>query len=290
MKYTNIANLPAPLVSALTYSDYDKVGDISVTGLTLPPRIRQLELRHDDEIVVDVSELIWRMIGSIGHKIIERADTDNHLSEERLTMELHGWTISGKADLLGPNMTLSDWKFTSVWAMRDSKPEWEAQVNLYDLLYYHNGFSEIERLRIVAVLRDWSKRQAAKDKNYPQVGVVVREVPKWSREEQEAYLGRCVRVHQQAEKLPDDELPLCDEQERWRKPDVWRVKKKGGKRAMPGGLHTSIESAKAFAAYTGLRETEIEFRPGEDTRCLHYCAVKEFCSYGRTLGSAVEAD
>jgi hypothetical protein len=91
-----------------------RVGDISVTGLILPPRIRQLEIRHSDEIVEDVSEGIWRLIGSVGHKILERADTTNHLAEERLTARVAGWTVSGKADLLGPDMVLDDYKFRSV--------------------------------------------------------------------------------------------------------------------------------------------------------------------------------
>lgn len=283
MNYTNTANLPQPLVSALIFDDYDSQADISVTGLGLPVRIRQLEKRHGDKITVDVSELIWKVIGSIGHKILERADTDNHLSEERLFTSLHGWTISGKADLLAPNMTLSDYKFTSVWAMKDAKIEWEQQLNLYALLYRKNGFL-VDKARLVAVLRDWSKLKASREPDYPQVGVVVREVPLWSPEEQEAFLGLRVRAHQQAEKLADDDLSMCTEEERWHKPDVWAVKKKGGKRAL-----RLLETPEAASAYALDREPqfptrlEIEHRPGEDTRCLHYCAVRQFCSYGKTL-------
>ena len=285
MNYTNTSNLPQPLVSAIQFSDYDKVGDISVTGLIQPPRISQLTKRHNNEITEDVSEGIWRLIGSIGHKILERADTDNHLSEERLQMysgDPDGWMVSGKADLLAPDMTLSDYKFTSVWAIKDAKIEWEQQLNLYALLYRINGFS-VERARIVAVLRDWSKLKASREPEYPQVGVVVREVPLWPALLQEEFLSDRVSIHQQAEKLADDNLPLCTEEERWHKPDVWAVKKNGGKRAIPGGLHTSMESARTAIATTNAGSYEIEYRPGEDTRCLHYCALKQFCSYGKTL-------
>ena len=284
LNYTNIANLPEPLVSALKYSDYDKVGDISVSTLPLPPRIVQLTKRHSDEITEDVSELIWRLIGSIGHKILERADTDNHLSEERLTMPCLGWVISGKPDLLGPDMVLSDYKFTSVWAIKDEKPDWVSQLNLYALLYRQHGF-EAKAARIVAILRDWSKLKAAreKEKDYPQVGVVVREVPLWSPRDQETFLSNRVVDHQMAEKWSDDQLPMCTPDERWRKPDVWAVKKRGNKRAM--SLFSDQAEAECFVADNNNGAVlEIEHRPGQDVRCLSYCAVKSLCSYGRTLG------
>ncbi len=291
--YTNNANLPQPLVSAIRFSDYDKVGDVSVTGLILPPRIRQLEQRHGEEITVDAADEIWRLIGSIGHKILERADTDNHLAEERLTMQVNGWTVSGKADLLDSEMTLSDYKFTSVWAIKDTKREWEEQLNLYALLYEKNGFL-VRAARIIAVLRDWSKLKASRDPDYPQVGVVVRTVQLWSPEAQQYFLNMRVKAHQEADKqtfegYPDDDLPMCTAEERWHKPDVWAVKKKGGKRAIAGGLHSSIESARAFAATATWDKTEIEHRPGEDTRCLSYCIVKNFCSHGRSLAANVES-
>lgn len=288
MQYTNTANLPQPLVSAITYSDYDRVGDISVTGLIQPPRIRQLTIRHRDEIVEDVSEGIWRLIGSVGHKILERADTDNHLAEERLTMEIHGWTVSGKADLLGPDGTLDDYKFRSVWAMKEAKPEDEAQLNLYALLYRHNGF-EVKRARIIAPLRDWSKLRASREPDYPQVGVVVREIQLWPPGWQEVFLGERVRLHQREETLADDDLIMCTPEERWRKPDTWAIKKRGGKRALR--VFTEEVQAECFIADNNNDLVlNIEHRRGVDTRCLHYCAVKEFCSYGKTLAPAKDEE
>ncbi len=285
--YTNKANLPQPLVSAIRFSDYDKVGDISVTGLILPPRIRQLEQRHAEEITVDAADEIWRLIGSIGHKILERADVDNHLAEERLTMPANGWTVSGKADLLDPDMTLSDYKFTSVWAIKDAKKEWEEQLNLYSLLYRKNGFL-VRAARIIAVLRDWSKLKASREPDYPQVGVVVREVQLWAPEAQQYFLNMRVKAHQEAENLADDDLPMCSAEERWHKPDVYAVKKLGGKRAVSGGLHSNFDDAHRFVLASDNGKMEIEHRPGEDTRCLHYCAVREFCSHGKTLAPASE--
>jgi hypothetical protein len=236
---------------------------------------------------------MWRMIGSIGHAIIQRINHPNTFQEERLKIRLHGWDITGKVDLIrqddaGLNYGIDDFKFRSVWAAKDLKPEDEKQLNLYSIIAAHNGFN-ITQLRILNVLRDWSKLRASREPSYPQVGEAVREIPLWSPEEQEAFLGLRVRAHQQAEELADDDLPMCTEEERWHKPDIWAVKKPGGKRAVPGGLHKSIESARAFAA-TIPAHGPIEYRPGEDTRCLHYCAVKNFCSYGKTLGQPLNGE
>ena len=288
MNYTNAANLPQPLVSAIAFSDYDKIGDISVTGLIQPPRIRQLTKRHNSEITEDASECIFRLLGSLGHKVLERSDTDNHLSEERLVMHINGWTVSGKADLLGPDMTLDDYKFTSVWAIKDAKAEWEQQLNLYALLYRVNGF-EVKAARIIAILRDWSKMKASREPDYPQVGVVVREVPLWSAESQASFLANRVLHHQLAEKDLDDDLPLCSDDERWHKPDTWAVKKKGGKRALRvWNNETDAIAMCETSLLEGKGQLEIEHRPGVDTRCLHYCAVREFCSHGRTLTASDE--
>ncbi len=288
MNYTNNANLPAPLVAALTNDQYDyaNAGDISATGLIQPPRMRELMRRHSAELTEDVSERIWMLIGNIGHAILERSGADNVLQEERLGLRLHGWDVTGKIDLIREHAgfssyAISDWKFTSVWAVKDEKPEWTEQLNVYAAIACANGFN-ISRLQIVAILRDWSKLKAARDEDYPPVGVVVREVPLWSEGKQAEYLSRRVLLHQAAQRMADDDLPMCTEEERWRKPDVWAVKKPGNKRAVPGGLHASLEAAQAFAA-TISAHGPIEHRPGEDTRCLHYCAVKNWCQYGRTL-------
>jgi len=61
------------------------------------------------------------------------------------------------------------------------------------------------------------------------------------------------------------------------KDDVWAVKKKGGKRAVPAGLHTTEDSAISFIG--DMPGLEIEYRPGEDVRCLNYCPVNKWCSY-----------
>jgi hypothetical protein len=288
MQWTNKFNLSLPITSAILnfYNAYEKIGDISVTGLCKPVRIYQLEIRHDDEIVVDYSDFLWVLLGNAIHKVLETADTTNYLPEERLTIRLHGWVISGKPDLFTPEETLDDYKCTSVFSfLLGDKKEWEEQLNLYDLLYRAASF-RAKKLRINAILRDHIKTKAMRDPNYPQCGFLIKEIPQWSPEQQENFSSERVKAHQRAEKLADDDLPLCTPEERWHKPDVWAVKKKGGKRALK--LFTNPDEADSYLAGAPLpKQCEVEHRPGQDVRCLSYCAVKNWCLYGRSLGEPV---
>lgn len=75
---------------------------------------------------------------------------------------------------------------------------------------------------------------------------------------------------------------MCTDEERWHKPDKWAVKKPGNKRALK--LHDTREAAMAHAGTT----LEVEYRPGEDTKCLKYCSVAQFCDHGRLVLQGVE--
>jgi hypothetical protein len=166
--------------------------------------------------------------------------------------------------------------------MLNAKVEDEQQLNSYAWLYRKNGF-EVKRARIVAPLRDWSKPRAEREPDYPQVGVVVREIPLWTPQQQEEFvIGRIIN-HQIAEGIPDDELPPCTPEERWHKPDTWSVKKKGNKRAHR--VYSSLVEAESNqpAGYG------IEHRRGVDIRCASYCRVAQFCVFGRAIRATAPA-
>ena len=82
----------------------------------------------------------------------------------------------------------------------------------------------------------------------------------------------------------NNELPLCSDEETWKKNDTWAVKKKGQKRALR--VLDSEEEANQYMgwhnetdkAYTKKTDLELEFRVGEYTRCGNYCSVADFCN------------
>lgn len=283
MQLTNKYNLPAPLKSALRRDLYHHPGHISVTGLIQPPQLRQLSIRYDDQIVEDVSDRIWMLLGNAVHDVLERADTTNSLQEERLETEVMGWKITGKADLWDDN-TVSDYKITSVWAgINGVKPEWEAQLNMYGLLYEQNTFT-VDALQIVAIYRDWSKGKAKQGGDYPAVPAQVLPVERWPVDDAELFLQTRVQVHKDAEDLEDEELPECTAEERWEKPTTYAVMKEGRKSAVR--VFDTEKQVQDYIMDYGGAKNYIETRPGRSVRCEEYCPVRDFChQYARMQNS-----
>ena len=283
MKLTNNYNLTESYVQAVTRNTYDRVGDISITGLIQPPRVRILTKRHDAEIVQDVSELVWLLLGSSVHAILERTDPDNHLVEERMTTEVNGWVISGKPDLLDPGMTLSDWKVTSVWSfIFGEKPEWTQQLNFYRWLYSSCDF-DVRKLQIVAILRDWQKSTAKREPEYPQTAIYRTEIPMLGMDDVRVQIIQRVLIHQSNEQLPDDKLDLCTPEERWAKQTTYAVKKETNKTALR--VFDNMEQAEALLAEKG-KGFIIETRPGANIRCEDYCLAAPFCNFYKSMKNA----
>ncbi len=280
MKLTNNYNLPEPLVSAIRNDPYDRVGDISISGLIRSPRMRILEKRHDLDISEDASDQIWKLLGQSVHSILERADTTNHLAEERMVASVLGWKVSGKPDLLGPDGILSDYKVTSVYSfLLGEKPEWEMQLNFYRWLYVQHGFKP-KRLQIVAILRDWSRSRSKREPYYPQVPILRTDIPMWEIKRTEAEIEKLVTLHQRSELLPDDSLPECTADQRWARPTTYAVKKEGNKKAYR--VFEDSNKATALADQNGM---VVETRPGENVRCEDYCLVNQWCNqYSKLKG------
>jgi hypothetical protein len=296
MKFTNKFNLPGPMFRALSYNGY-RPGEsggmpyLSVTQLISPPRKVILRERHSDKITEDVSDRIWSLLGQSVHSILEAAEDESSISEERLYMDIDGYRIGGMTDLYETSGVLSDFKVTSVWSViMGSHDEWEQQLNLNAGLYRHAGF-EVNKVQIIAILRDWQQSKAEVDPNYPQCGVQVIERPLWTQEQVIEFARERIKLFKEAAGKPDHLLPLCSPEERWRRGDSYAVKKAGNKKATK--VFDTEEEAKACAfALTkeanGKTTYEVEFRPGQDLRCLRYCEVAQFCSYGRNLQQKIE--
>ena len=276
MKLTNKHGLPQALYSALSNDLYVKHGHISVTGLIQPPRIRQLTQRYADQIEEDAADGIWRLLGSAVHDILQRAETDG-IQEQRLSMDVLGWKVTGQADLMEGGV-LSDYKVTSVWAaIGGVKPEWEAQLNCYAALMIDHGIT-VQDAQIVCIYRDWSKGRAKQGGDYPRIPAGVMRVRLWDWHDAIEYMEDRVRKHQVAESLPDDALPVCSPEERWEKPTTYAVMKKGRKSAVR--VLDNEADAEQMVADKGAGHY-VEVRHGESIRCTDYCPVNTWCNQYR---------
>jgi hypothetical protein len=288
MKITNNHNLPDAFLNFARDDKYSRgKADISVTTLIDGPRIRLMKDLHDEEIETDVVDMIWALFGTAVHHVLESADDPANVQvEERLYAEIANWTLSGALDhqevLPDGTVQITDYKVTSAWSVILGKVEWERQQNCYAWLVENslagaNRQKKVSKLRICAILRDWQRRRAQFDKEYPQSPIVIVELPLWSEKEREDYIYDRIDVHQSAQMDYDlyDKVPLCSDGDQWAKPNQWAVKEKGKKRALK--LWDSEEDANEHVASSD-KKLEIEFRKGDKTRCEgNYCNVAEFC-------------
>lgn len=292
MKFTNKFNLPQTFVNVIHRPTYSKgKAHISATEIINSPRIVQLKKKHWDDIEQDASEMVWSLFGSAVHNILEHGKDEHHIVEERIHLEFEGWHISGAIDLqeVEPNgtITISDYKVTGAWAVMNEKDDWHRQLNIYAWMVEKVKKVPVGKLQIIAIIRDWSARDASTKENYPQSPVATIDIPLWSFEDREAFITKRIYDHGTAlfEMETDGEMPDCTSEEMWEKKTSYAVKKDGNVRAK--SVHETHEEATAAmeAAQASAKKGEkfsVEVRQGERTRCKSYCQVSQFCKQYQT--------
>jgi len=283
MKITNSNKIPLPIYRAISqnwYSGNSSQHFCSITSLLKGAKQFVLERRHQENIETEASELVWSLLGSAMHKVLEASENSETLIEERLETELEGKIISGGIDHY-ENGIISDFKFTSVWSwIYESKlSDWEKQLNSYAYLYQKAGFP-VDKLQIICVFRDWQKakfRYKKQFERYPYQIEVVK-IRKWTMTETEEFLKTRIKQFEEALNLPDDLIEPCSMKERWEGNVLYAVTKKGANRA------TKINESQSEAEIVLERlkdkgEYYIETRLQEPKKCLEYCPVNQFCNF-----------
>ena len=180
--------------------------------------------------------------------------------------------LAGQFDLI-ENGILYDYKLTSMWAVINGvKPEWEQQLNCLAFLADRDDL-DVNALKIVAMLRDWSQMKTKFDMNLPQHQIITIPVNLWTKDEQEAYIKERMLLHKNAE-LGD--VPECTDDERWASPAKFAIMKGANKKATK--LCDSFEQALEFVDnHKDGKQMVIVERPKEYKRCDQYCGVSQWC-------------
>ncbi len=287
MIITNNFNLPDPIVRALSHDDYTRgESNRSVTQLIDAPRVRILKKEHAEKITYDASELIWIALGKAIHRMFEEHGVGKWKPEERLFAECRGWTISGQVDIqyhcdeagTTQSVSLYDYKVTSVYSYIFWKASYDQQLNFYAWLAEQHGMP-VDGLYIVFVFRDWRKADALKNKDYPVSPIMVVPANLWPKTEQDVYVDERVKIHQDAEflRLTGEELPFCTDEERWKNPSQYAVKKPKNKRATK--VFDSQDEAEQFISENDGKGFVVEDRPAVPKRCADgWCPVADWCS------------
>lgn len=292
MQLTNALNLPKPFIDAVTndYSYTDK--RYSVTSILKGTREAILQRRHDAEITEDVADRVWAIFGTAVHGILEQAEESaTQIKESKLVVDLpNGYQLSGIFDLYDDATgTVTDYKTASVWKVKfgcwdnwkpkagtDQFDDWRMQTLLYCWMLREIGF-DAKRGEIVAILKDHSKTKAKVNEHPP--------LPVWQigwdfTDEDFAWADTFIKAKfaeiEACEKLPDGELPLCSEKDRWTRPGKYAVMKPGRKSAIK--LYDTEAEAQERAEAEG-KGCYVQHRPGSDPKCMDYCSACEFCAY-----------
>jgi hypothetical protein len=284
MKITNKFNVPETLV-ALANRDYYSKGksDYSVTEIISPPRIQRLRRKHFDEIEQDVSDMLWMLLGTALHVVAERSEVEGHTNEERLSVGIDDIILSGAIDLQkndADGTVITDYKFTSAWALMNDKPEWEQQQNIYKYLVERTKRTPVKKLEICALIRDWSRREAMVKPSYPQAPIQILDIPMWTHDRTEAFIKERIEMHRDSKVKADwdEELPLCTEEDRWIRETKYAVKKEGRKTAVRV-LDSEQEAKDLLATMPDKDKGFIEIRKGEAVRCTgNFCGVSQWCT------------
>lgn len=291
MKITNKLGLPKQLVE-LVSNDYKPTEhQYSCTTILKPTRQVILERRYNDQIESDVSDMCWLIFGIAVHSIIENSEEDSgQFKEEKLKVdlgkyfkELDGYYLSGRSDMIDLiNKSITDWKTCSAWKIiyKDFE-DWRKEMLIYAWAVKDMGF-DMDKAEAIAFIKDHNKTKSKTEANYPKLPIWVEKFAFTEKDfsEIEEYIYNKFLSLKSNENKPDEELPMCSEEERWREPTKYAVKKKANKTASK--LHDTLEDAEAHLK--NLEEKypdvyEIEVREGTDKKCLEYCSCNRFCPY-----------
>jgi hypothetical protein len=278
MKITNQLNLPIGLVKAVSTERHN--ADKCISATTLLQGVKQIILsgRHWDELEDDVSDRIWAIWGTAVHSLLGQ-EGENDFTEQEMGFPVGDITLTGRIDNYDmQNGIICDYKTSSVWKVKfNDFEDWYSQGMIYAWLLAKNGFT-VKQCRFIALLKDHSKTEAARDHQYPKNPVYVYEfdVTFLDLLKIEKYIKNKVREYIRCAALDDSDIPPCTPDERWDKATKYAVKKEGRKTAVR--LLDDQDEADAMAADLG-KGHYVETRPGESTKCLSYCLCRGFCNY-----------
>jgi hypothetical protein len=278
MIITNKLNLPEGFVRAVSTEKHNAEGCLSAT--TLIQGIKQIILtdRYWDLLQDDVSDRIWAVWGTAVHSLMEN-EGENDFIEQVMSHKVADITVTGKIDNYDmKHGIIDDYKTASVTKVKFGNfTDWYLQGMIYAWLLTKNNFP-VSRCRFITLLKDHSKTDALRERDYPKEPVYIYEFPVTPQGlfKTGLFLRDKVEEYQRYKPLSDKEIPPCSPEERWERPPVFAVMKSGQKRAVR--LFDKREDACLLAEAKGANHY-VEDRQGESIKCQSYCLCKKFCNF-----------
>lgn len=273
---TNYSGLPYQIINALR-KDTHHGGFLSASQTTKSPRQFWLTKRHYNEIQVEAVDRIWSLFGTAFHLLMQNGAREEDIVERYYETTLEDEKFSGITDHYSIDGILSDYKVTKTFSIifKSSYDSWEKQLNCCAYLFRINNHN-VNKIRIIAFLKDWSKEKAKFKKDYPSLPIQIIEFPLWTIDEQKRYIVDRIKLFKKFSDTPDDELPLCTEDDRWYSGESWAVMLPG--RTSAKRVLDTEDEAKQYCFKNKLKKYEIVRRIGVNRKCEDYCDCKDFCN------------
>jgi len=278
MIITNKLNLPEGFVKVASHEKHNAEGCLSAT--TIIQGVKQIILtdRYWDSLEDDVSDRIWAIWGQAVHSLME-SEGENEFTEQKMDYKVGGITVTGRIDSYDmKHGIINDYKTAPVLKVKIGNfSEWYLQGMIYAWLLTKNNFPA-RHCRFITLLKDHSKPEALRDREYPKSPVYLYEFPVtqqglfkiW------VYIKSKVEDYKRGLLLADNDIPPCTPEERWDRPPKFAVMKSGGKRAVR--LFDKREDADLLASVKG-ESHYVEYRKGESVKCSSYCLCKRYCNF-----------
>lgn len=308
MKITNKHNLPLSIAVWLLHDDYEYNADpytISVTTLLKP--IRQIVLAKQNssaDVEVDLMDLFAMRLGGALHDSIEYAWlTEPHKKllrlglsqetvdrivinptqsipgaievhlEQRGRIKLGKWTLSGKFDTVSSGQLEDNKSVVAFGYMKQSnKEDYIKQGSLYRLIY--PDLVTENTIQINSLIKDWKKFESIRSREYPSTPIKIDRYPLWPIEKTQQWAEEKLQVIDSLLNSPEDKIPLCSDDDLWRKPAVYKYFKNPDAARSTANFDNYADAIQKQLENNGVGV--IKTVPGEVKRC-HHCSVFQFC-------------
>jgi hypothetical protein len=281
MRITNKHNLPQILYDSIAGIEHERHGDFSITELLNSPRELQLLHRHDDKLEYDISTRMPVLLGTAAHHFIAGHVGEGFIAEQTFSADVGAYRVFGTPDMVDTgSYTVWDWKVSNIYKANGDKQRWFDQVKGYAWLLRQNHV-DVYTGRVVVIIRDWAE-YAARTGKAPAIPFVVYEVEMDADSDQEQWIYQLVAQHVEALDLPEERLPLCSDEYRWKAPDSYRWISDNKERAHK--VEGSEEALRAHIERVGPKPGSKIIKVHGEYRKCRYCLVASLCSqYANTV-------
>jgi hypothetical protein len=145
---------------------------------------------------------------------------------------------------------------------------------------------KLDRLVIGAFLKDWDEKKARQSADYPQQNVVFVDQPFMTDAQVESYIHERIQYLDGYDEVSLLDVPLCSEEEQWKKDDVWKVFDTTSTAKNPVSRKNCSSLAEALLAQQVWEQKtshphRVEHYPGLYDKCAKYCDYRHECPFGK---------